>query len=131
MRQHRTVVLRAEFLPQVSGRTPAFSHVKPSNQCDDQNHRGGKHNYFRVQQIWIHRKTSVMLGTTEQNVACEALSARRTVVAQAGEGCGTRTNVCPYSEESFWRVAFTPDRIPTPRSTIAPVTIHCVGICIR
>src|SRR5580658_6710505 len=82
MRQHRTVVLRAEFLPQVSGRTPAFSHVKPSNQCDDQNHRGGKHNYFRVQQIWIHRKTSVMLGTTEQNVACEALSARRTVVAQ-------------------------------------------------
>src|SRR5271155_3230707 len=37
----------------------------------------------------------------------------------------------PYFEGSFWRVAFTPDRIPTPKSTIAPVTIQCVGICIR
>lgn len=36
-----------------------------------------------------------------------------------------------YSAESFWRVALTPETIPTPRRTIAPTAIQCAGMCIK
>jgi hypothetical protein len=39
--------------------------------------------------------------------------------------------VASYVAESFWRVALTPVRIPSPTSTIPPTTIQCVGTCIK
>jgi hypothetical protein len=36
-----------------------------------------------------------------------------------------------YAAGSRCRVAFTPDRIPTPTSTIAHATIQCPGMCIK
>src|SRR5580704_14051435 len=36
-----------------------------------------------------------------------------------------------YCAGSFWRVAFTPDKIPSPTSTIASTPIQCGGTCIK
>jgi hypothetical protein len=36
-----------------------------------------------------------------------------------------------YEAGSLRRVAFTPDRIPTPKSTMPPTAIQCPGICAK